>query len=132
MERLVLDTDVVSFLFKGDSRARLYRPFLAGRLVVISFMTLAELYRWALEKNWGEGRRRRMEEHLRKLVVYPFNRDLCLKWAQVSVEARRSGRPIQCADAWIAATAVMHGVPLVTHNPGDYEGVSALEVFTKA
>ena len=43
MDAVVLDTDVVSFLFKDDTRAELYRPHLTDKLLVISFMTLAEL-----------------------------------------------------------------------------------------
>ena len=54
MPSVVVDTDVVSFLFKRDQRADLYRPYLEGNLLVISFMSLAELDRWALERNWGE------------------------------------------------------------------------------
>ncbi len=49
--RAVVDTDVVSFLFKRDSRAELYRRHLTGALLTISFMTLAELERWTLEHN---------------------------------------------------------------------------------
>lgn len=67
-----MDTDVVSFLFKNDSRAELYRPHLSGRLLAISFMTVAELYRWALQHNWGENRRARMDEHLHNFLVHPF------------------------------------------------------------
>jgi hypothetical protein len=52
----VVDTDVVSFAFKGDSRADLYGPHLTNRLLVISFMTLAELERWSLERlDRGDG-----------------------------------------------------------------------------
>ena len=76
---VVVDTDVVSYLFKHDSRADSYRPHLTGRLLVVSFMTVAELERWALERNWGEARSARMEQHLRNFVVYPFNRTLCLR-----------------------------------------------------
>jgi tRNA(fMet)-specific endonuclease VapC len=47
----VVDTDVVSYLFKGDSRAEAYRLHLSGRLLVVSFMTVAELQRWALERD---------------------------------------------------------------------------------
>ncbi len=43
-DRLVVDTDVISFLFKRDTRAKLYEPHLSGRQLVISFMTVAELY----------------------------------------------------------------------------------------
>jgi len=71
-------------------------------------MTVAELDRWALERDWGEARRARMEQHLRNFIVYPFNRSLCLRWAKAADSARRSGRSVGVADAWIAATALEH------------------------
>jgi predicted nucleic acid-binding protein len=43
MTPVVVDTDVVSFLFKSDSRAQLYLPLLRNRELVVSFMTEAEL-----------------------------------------------------------------------------------------
>ncbi len=132
MASVVVDTDVVSFLFKRDSRAEWYRPHLSGKLLVLSFMTVAELDRWALERNWGRARRARMEESLQNFIVYPFDRALCLKWAEVSDRARRIGRRIECADAWIAATAVLHNIPLVTHNASDYAGVDGLTVISEA
>lgn len=132
MDAVVVDTDVVSFLFKRDTRAELYRPHLTEKLLVISFMTLAEIDRWVLARNWGTERREKMEKHLRQFVVYPFERDLCRKWAEVSDQARRLGRQIQCADAWIAATALLRETPLVTHNKDDYAGVSDLTILSEA
>jgi predicted nucleic acid-binding protein len=52
MKPVVLDTDVVSFLFKSDSRAQAYLPHLRDRQWLISFMTEAELEQWALLANW--------------------------------------------------------------------------------
>ena len=132
MASVVVDTDVMSFLFKRDSRAEWYRPHLTGKLLVLSFMTVAELDRWALARNWGQTRRARMEEYLRNFVVYPFDRVLCLKWAEVSDRARRNGRRIECADGWIAATAVLHNIPLITHNASDNAGVDGLAIISEA
>jgi tRNA(fMet)-specific endonuclease VapC len=126
-----VDTDVVSYLFKGDSRAEAYRLHLSGWLLVVSFMTVAELDRWALERDWGEARRARMEQHLRNFVVHPFIRSLCLRWAEVADSARRRGRPIRVADAWIAATALEHDIPLITNNAGHYAGVEGLTVVAE-
>jgi len=64
--------------------------------------------------------------------VLPASRELCAKWAEVSWEARRKGRPIQTADAWIAATALYYRVPLITNNASDYEMVSQLHLLTAA
>jgi tRNA(fMet)-specific endonuclease VapC len=130
MPAVVVDTDVVSFEFKRDSRAELYHPHLIGKLLVISFMALAELDLWALERGWGQRRKVSMEGYLRRYVVYPFNRGLCQRWAEATNSARRNGRPIQTGDAWMAATALALAVPLVTHNPRDYEGVDGLTVIS--
>lgn len=45
MIEVVVDTDVVSFLFKGHPTGLRYDPELAGRVPLISFMTLAESLR---------------------------------------------------------------------------------------
>jgi predicted nucleic acid-binding protein len=128
----VVDTDVVSFIFRNDTRAERYRQYLVGRTLAISFMSVAELDRWALERNWGPTRRARLDQHIAAYVIQPFDRDLCLKWAEVTVGARRQGRPIQTADAWIAATALLQGLPLITHNRQDYLGVDGLVVLSES
>jgi predicted nucleic acid-binding protein len=43
----VIDTDIFSFLLKKDTRAEPYKPHLDGHFLFISFMTVAELERWA-------------------------------------------------------------------------------------
>ena len=47
MATVLLDTDVVSFLFKGDSRGASYAPFLQDNRLALSFMMVAELFQWA-------------------------------------------------------------------------------------
>ena len=77
MNAAVVDTDAVSMLFKGDSRAQGYRPHITGRLLGISFMTLAELERWSLERKWGTARTADLKQHLRNYAVLPATRELC-------------------------------------------------------
>ena len=130
MNAAIVDTDVVSMLFKGDTRALAYRPHLTGRLLGISFMTLAELERWALERAWGHRRKLELAQHLTRYAVLPVSRELCAKWAEVSFAARRKGRPIQTADAWIAASALYYHVLLITNNRSDYSVVDGLLLLT--
>jgi tRNA(fMet)-specific endonuclease VapC len=130
MDVVVVDTDVVSFGFKGDSRARLFHRHLVGRLGVISFMTLAELDRWALHRRWGEALRQRLDVFLGRYTLLDSDRGLCHLWAKVTHQADRRGRPIQCADAWIAAAALHLDAPLVTNNPSDFASLSGLSVLT--
>jgi predicted nucleic acid-binding protein len=132
MPPCVIDTDVVSFLFKNSSLARLYNQHLTGRLLIVSFVTVAELDRWALDRNWGLARTALMEAHLQQFVVHPSDRNLCRQWAQVINSERRNGRVINTADAWVAATALLNNIPLVSHNRRHFENVEGLDLISEA
>jgi predicted nucleic acid-binding protein len=107
MSTIVVDTDVVSFAFKNHPIALEYLPDPIDRSPIISFMTVAELDRWALQAGWGAARRTRLQEDLERFVIFPYDRELCTKWAEVTVAAQSGGRRIECADAWVAATAAV-------------------------
>ena len=77
MSLVVVDTDVVSFRFKKDTRARHYRRHLVGHVPVIAFMTLAQLHAWALERRWGPGRRAELARHLEQYEVYYADEAVC-------------------------------------------------------
>jgi tRNA(fMet)-specific endonuclease VapC len=64
-------------------------------------------------------------------VVVPFDNELCKQWAGICVERQRLGRPISVQDAWIAATALRHNYPLVTHNGDDFAGITGLNVISE-
>lgn len=131
MDLVVVDTDVLSFIFKHDSRGAAYKPHLAGKEVIISFMTLAELSQWAIRSNWGTARKRKLEAYRKPFTVFHSDEDLCHKWAHVMEDARRNGRPIQTADAWVAATALLHDIPVVTNNRKHFLGVDGLTVISE-
>lgn len=129
---IVLDTDIVSYLYKQDTRAALYEQHLTDPPFIISFMTLAELRRWMRERNWGARRRKQLETYLERYLIVYADDALCERWAEATDSGRRSGKPISVADAWIAATALSFSVPLVTHNAGDYAGVAGLTVISES
>jgi predicted nucleic acid-binding protein len=51
------------------------------------------------------------------------------RFAKVIVERDRAGRPILRDDAWIAATALHHDLPLVTHDT-NFLGTEGLRVIS--
>jgi tRNA(fMet)-specific endonuclease VapC len=79
MATVVIDTDVVSYLFKKDTRAQQYQRHLVGHHWLISFMTVAELDLWARRHHWGAARKQQMDIYLRRFAMYPFDRALCLR-----------------------------------------------------
>lgn len=132
MNAVLLDTNIISFIFKKDDRAKSYEPHLKGKILTTSFMTVAELYQWAVVRNWGEQRKQRMETELKKYIVFPYDIDACRKWGEIRATCVKIGQPISVQDAWIAAIARQHNIPLATHNPGDFKNVADLEIITTA
>lgn len=128
---MLIDTNIVSYIFKGDTRAQLYQPTLAGQTLFVSFMTVAELYRWPYEKNWGEPKKQGLIQFLRNFAVLPYDDALAWKWAELVGKTCR-GRPMSAADSWIAATALRHGMPIVTHNKKHFEHIPGLIVISES
>lgn len=131
MSDLVVDTNVVSFLFKRDTRARHYGRHLLGKTLYVSFMTVAELRRWSLARNWGPARIAKLDRSLQRYNIVLVDGALCQTWAETMNGADKRGMPMGVADAWIAATALTLGCPLVTHNPTDFHGVPGLPIITE-
>jgi predicted nucleic acid-binding protein len=129
MNAVVVDTDVVSLVFKGDSRAEKYLSALTAPDLLVSFMTEAELERWILQAKWGPERIIRFRTYMKRFVSVPSSRDLIVKWAEVMVVARSLGRRIEVADAWVAATTLLYDATLVTNNPGDYAGAAGIKLL---
>lgn len=128
----VIDTDVWSYIYKGRDEGKLYQPHLFGNVLVVSFQTQAELIRWVVSAGWGQQRRQHLESRLQKYVIEHSSYALSLRWAEAMESARRNGRPISAADAWIAATSLLLNAPLITHNKSHFIGVSGLQVISES
>ena len=118
---VVVDTMVVSALVnagRDPGRAARWRTAIDGRSIVVSFVTVTELRFGALKAGWGEIRRRGLERVLARLVVVQPDDDLMRVCAQLRADSWRSGHAlgnkVHEADRWIAATAMILGIELVT------------------
>ena len=132
MTLVVVDTNVVSYLYKQDTRGALYEPHLLGNEAAISLMIVAELLQWAAFRNWGLPRVQDLEATITsKYTILPLDFDSCRWWASVRAQRSDKGLPISPQDAWVAATALQYGVSLITHNPDDFEQIPGLHVITE-
>lgn len=129
-QSILLDTDICSFLFKQDTRAAAYRNLVEGNLLCLSFQSVAELYQWAYLRNWGEARRARLQDWLHYFVILPPSAVTAQHWGRLRAEAQRAGRPISPQDAWIAACALEHGLPLLTYNVKHFSAIEHLRLLS--
>jgi tRNA(fMet)-specific endonuclease VapC len=129
VEVLVLDTNIISYLMKGHLVAEHYRRHLEGKTLAISFMTVGELFEGAFRSRWGAGRMNELRAQIRNYLVIPYSPRVCEIWGRIRAERR--SQPIAVGDAWIAATALAHDCPLVTHNPVDFLGIPDLQIVTE-
>lgn len=126
---MVVDTNIVSYFLRRDTRAAAYEPHLRDQTLFISFMTVAELYKWPFVRNWGTAKTTELMQHLRNYVVLPYDDALAWTWAEL-VGKTCVAQPMSFPDSWIAATALRHAMPLVTHNPKHFHNVPGLNIIT--
>jgi tRNA(fMet)-specific endonuclease VapC len=131
MSELILDTDIVSNLMRGGAIAEAYLPHVQGKLLAITFVTVGEMYFGAEKANWGSKKRNDLEASLRNYVVIPYDNQIARCYGRLLAERQRAGAPIAPNDAWIAACAVRHAVPLVTHNAKHFRAITGLQVISE-
>ena len=121
---VVVDTGVFSASLspRRDHVEELYADDLAGKRLLISFQTSAEIRYGALKARWQTKRLELMEQRLQSALEIPPHADLTRAWAELRNECRRAGHAFHdrthTADLWTAATAKVANAPLVTHDAG--------------
>jgi tRNA(fMet)-specific endonuclease VapC len=126
---LLLDTNIVSYFIYNADWKRLYVPILRDNMLFISFMTLAEMLESAYHRRLSERNLHLFNERMHtEYLVIPWDDRICEHFARIRFERRN--RPISVSDALIAATALTHKLPLVTHNAKDFTRIDGLQLIT--
>ena len=126
---VLVDTNIVSYIFKGGALADEYERLLVGYDVRVSFATSAELQYWAEKNRWGARRRLRLRVFLANYPEVPYHKYMAELCAKLMVECEHAGRRIDWPDAWIATTALWYDATLVTHDLG-FLHIPRLRVIT--
>ena len=125
----LLDTNVISEWVKQrpDPGVIAWLADVDEDRVFLSVVTLAEL-RHGIERLADGSRRRRLDAWLRDELPLRFDGRLLSvdeaiadRWGEVVARRETAGRPIGVMDAFIAATANVHELTLVTRNESDFE-----------
>ena len=125
----LLDTNVLSELRRPKPEPKVVQ-FVAGQSLdnlYISVVTLAEI-RFGIELVKDVGRRMELNDWLDHKLrpmfedrVLDIGEEIMLKWRLLVEEGRKSGHTFSQPDLIIAATALHHGLTIVSRDTSDYE-----------
>ncbi|HWH11612.1 MAG TPA: type II toxin-antitoxin system VapC family toxin [Solirubrobacteraceae bacterium] len=98
----------------------------------ISPVTVAELHVGVLVAGAADTRARRLAtlEAVADIEILAIDAAVAASWALLRVHLAQAGRRLNVNDLWIAATALAHRVPVITHDDdfGPVDGVAGLIV----
>ncbi len=128
----LFDTDAISEVLKKRP-ARLYMEWLetiALEKQHVSAVTVGELYKGAYRK---VAKRPDILQNLQSrilpgLIMLPYSGETARLYGYIYAELERLGKPLAHADLQIAATAIEHGLELVTGNLRHFERVPDLRI----
>ncbi len=114
MNRVLLDTSAYSALMRGD--ARVLEALREADEVCVTPVILGELRAGFM----GGGKRKANEATLREFLgsprarVIPLDEGTSERYAVILHALRQAGTPIPANDLWIAASAMQHGLKVLT------------------
>lgn len=111
---MILDTNALSAFVDGD--AGVGAVLRTQPRATIPVIALGE-FRYGIA---GSRHRRTYEawldSHLRHFEVLAITEDTAIAYAALRVALKRAGRPIPANDAWIAALALQHRLPVLSRD----------------
>ena len=120
---MIIDTDVLIWYLKGNEKA--YQVVENSRNFFISVVTYMELV---------QGMRNKKELTTLRKALHGWNAQILYITEEISakamfyVEQHFLGHSLQLANALIGATAIAHGMPLLTANDRHYKMLKDLEI----
>ena len=129
MNGWLLDTNVLSELRRPrpDEKVMQFVSRTTLDLLYVSVVTFAEI-RFGIELLDEVSRRMELNDWLTNKLrpmfedrVLAITEDIMLKWRLLVEEGRKTGHTFAQPDLMIAATALHHGLTVVSRNTGDFE-----------
>ena len=126
-KRALADTSALLGLEAARVDATRFAEFEFG----VSVITLGELRLGVLQASGPEVAARRLSTYqlAQRFEPIPVDEAVSEAWALLVSQLRAANRRIPINDSWIAATAVVHDIPIVTQD-SDYAPMTGVEVIT--
>jgi tRNA(fMet)-specific endonuclease VapC len=124
--RYLVDTDWVIHYLSGhpDITVRLSEYFEQG--LALSVISLAELYEGVFYSRDPENNERVLQEFLEGIAVLGIDDTVCRLFARERGRLRKARRIIGDCDLLIGATALRHGLTVLTNNRRHFERIEGI------
>jgi predicted nucleic acid-binding protein len=109
--RVLVDTNVVSWIGAARGRHGEWASALVGRRAFVSFVTVGEILRGGVRAGWSDAKVGEWERRLRVYTVIPGSVVVARAYARIGA---RFYRQVADNDLWIAATALAYDLPIAT------------------
>jgi len=131
--KTLIDTDVLSEARKPDGNAMVKQRLASAQPddLFISVISIGEITHGIARLPAGAKRRELeawlsvTERHFADRIL-PIDRDIAQLWGEITAKASIAGRTLHAADGLIAATALIHGLRIMTRNVKDYDPTGVL------
>ncbi len=114
MSRLLLDTSAYSAIFRKHQSA--LDLIESTEHLYLTPIVLGELRAGFLLGKRGEENERALQEFLRspRVEMLTIDHETADRWSIIAVFLKKAGTPVASNDIWIAASAMQHGIPILT------------------
>ncbi len=129
MSKLALDTSAYIAYVQNDTAVTKFADRASS--IGLPIIMIGELYFGIFDGSKSEQNSQKLNRLLANPRVEILNVDetSARLFGEISTELKKSGKPIQQNDVWIAALCKQYGYPLVTSDKG-FERITGLELRT--
>ena len=127
MAQYILDTDISSYLIRGDHETVAKKFSELYDSCAISSITAAEL-QYGVRKRNNKQLTQKVKAFCDLVEIIPWDEDAAKAYAKLRVELETSGTPIGNMDMLIAASALARKAVLVTNNTEHFSRIKDLKL----
>lgn len=129
MKGILLDTDIISYFFRGvpSVKEKVAQHLDSGQGINISVITYYEVCNGLYYKD-ARRQLEKFKEFASYCTIIPLIPEVADIAAQIFSELRKSGKTVGHTDILIAGTAIYHDLQLITNNTKHYQDVANLNL----
>ncbi len=114
------DTSAVSCLLLQRTDREVKPYFAVPHVPAVSFQTVGELLVWAKSPTIVPSGPDQIRQFIESTIVLEGTAEVADIYSEIVRRWKAEGRRLRIEDAWIGATALAHGLPLITYDQRDF------------